>query len=338
MTKISIIIPVYNLENYLKRTIDSIMEQSYDNWELIMVDDGSKDDSLAIIKEYSAKHSNIRFISQSNAGPGLARQKGLDVAEGEYILFVDGDDLLPQNTLEKYVDIIKTHSPDVVSGGFLELRRDKNMSKIKRIPTLEGYYSENEFRKNFSDFESVNIKSLCFRIYKKDFIHKNNISFSNHYMGEDAIFNFKTYAVLSDIYITKDIVYIYDRTREDSAVNTYFENRFDNEKEVIDEYKHMFISWEMEEEFKKNIAKLYFNAMIIELRNLYIRGNVKKETKKDVSKKIFNDTDVMKSVDLLELSDVRTKVEKILLFLLKYNLNKTVTSVMNIYARLRYRK
>ncbi len=98
---ISAIVPVYNTEKLVGRCIDSIIAQTYPNWELILVDDGSTDKSFSVLKEYETKDCRIKVIHQENAGPGLARNKGIQNASGDYIVFVDSDDVIKTNYFEK---------------------------------------------------------------------------------------------------------------------------------------------------------------------------------------------------------------------------------------------
>ena len=99
--KLSVIIPVYNVEEYLVETLDSVVNQTMDNYEIILVNDGSTDNSQSIIDDYAKRYENIVSIYQENSGPGKARNKGIDVSRGEYIIFVDSDDIIPRDALLK---------------------------------------------------------------------------------------------------------------------------------------------------------------------------------------------------------------------------------------------
>ncbi|MFR5028212.1 MAG: glycosyltransferase family 2 protein [Coprococcus sp.] len=100
-TKVSVILPVYNVSDYLRQCMDSIVGQTLKDIEIICVDDGSTDDSLAILKEYEAKDQRVKVIQQANAGAGAARNKGLEIATGEYLSFLDSDDFFEPDMLEK---------------------------------------------------------------------------------------------------------------------------------------------------------------------------------------------------------------------------------------------
>lgn len=113
--KISVIVPVYNVEKYLRRCLDSILNQTFDDFELILVNDGSKDQSLFICNEYSVSDSRIKFINQANQGSSVARNTGLDVSSGDYIIHIDSDDWLELNMLELLYNAAVKTDADIVA-------------------------------------------------------------------------------------------------------------------------------------------------------------------------------------------------------------------------------
>lgn len=133
--KISAIVPVYNSEKYVARCIDSIIAQTYSNWELILVDDGSVDNSLSILHEYEKHDSRIKVIHQSNAGPGIARNTGIQNATGDYIIFVDSDDKI----IDNYFDLLSKKNEDVVFididqvDGRFHLLKEEHMSSYQNL-------------------------------------------------------------------------------------------------------------------------------------------------------------------------------------------------------------
>ena len=119
MPAVSVVIPVYNSAKYLRECLDSVVSQTFDDWEIVAVDDGSSDESPAILDEYAAKDSRIRVIHKANAGVSAARNDGLDTAKGEYIVFVDSDDLLLASALDILYKKISSENADVVFGDHL---------------------------------------------------------------------------------------------------------------------------------------------------------------------------------------------------------------------------
>ena len=131
---ISAIVPVYNTEKLVGRCIDSVIAQTYPNWELILVDDGSTDGSLGVLREYETKDSRIKAIHQDNAGPGLARNKGIENATGDYIVFVDSDDVIKPDYFEK----LSYETADVV---FIDINQVDEDFNVQRKEHMSDYQS-----------------------------------------------------------------------------------------------------------------------------------------------------------------------------------------------------
>ena len=133
--KVSIVLPVYNAQEYLKRCLDSIFEQNYNNFELIAIDDGSRDNSWEILTDYQNKFSDkMKTIKQENMGVSKTRNKGIDLATGKYLLFVDNDDYFDSNYIGTFVSEIEKGDLDVVIGGY---KRPNSNNKIVDQVILE---------------------------------------------------------------------------------------------------------------------------------------------------------------------------------------------------------
>ena len=128
--KISIIVPVYNTEKYLNKCLDSLVNQTYKNIEIICVNDESPDNSLSILEEYAKKDSRVRVINKKNAGASEARNTGLSEASGEYIMFLDSDDWIETDTCMIALDNMKKHNVDVVMWPYLREYADKSIKKV----------------------------------------------------------------------------------------------------------------------------------------------------------------------------------------------------------------
>lgn len=133
--KISVIVPVYNAENYVNRCIESVLAQTYTDWQMVLVDDGSKDESLKVCQRYADIDSRISVIHQENAGPGVARNTGIAAAKGDYVVFIDSDDYVEKD----YFQLLSEHEEDVV---FINVRdvgddgrilKEKYMTKNRRL-------------------------------------------------------------------------------------------------------------------------------------------------------------------------------------------------------------
>ena len=187
--KVSIIVPVYNLENYIEKTIRSLQALTYNNFEIVIVDDGSTDSSLSIIKKMASEDSRIIFVSQSNGGAAKARNTGLSLATGEFITFVDGDDMLSTNAIGDNI------------GYFTDKKIDWVAFSIRRTDAEGRYIQTKGIYSDFiiSKYEEISTESFvpyfyshklsgvaCAAIYRKS--STNNISFTEGKFYEDSIF------------------------------------------------------------------------------------------------------------------------------------------------------
>ena len=191
--KISVIIPVYNAEKYISETLDSIIKQSYKNREIILVENGSKDRSSDIIQEYEEKYQEIHMIKGVGKGPGSARNRGMEFASGEYIIFVDSDDYLPDTDIfDQYVHAAEQTDADIVVSNYARLWDGKLLSTVKTQSfALSGPLSEDFC---FQGFFSVGTLSYVWgKLYRRSFLEKNQITFTDITYAEDKLFNMQCY-------------------------------------------------------------------------------------------------------------------------------------------------
>ena len=142
--KVSVVVPVYNLEDYIEKCIQSILDQTYKNYELILVDDGSTDHSYDMCQKYSESYDNIFAYSQENGGPNAARLTGVENSTGEYILFVDGDDWIESNMLEELVKKQQESGAEIVTSGAY---RGVGEQCTKKVDSLnEGIYEKEDLK------------------------------------------------------------------------------------------------------------------------------------------------------------------------------------------------
>lgn len=160
MNKISVIIPVYNMERFLSKAIDSVLAQDFDSIEIILVNDGSADGSLGICQSYASRHENIRIVDKSNGGLSDARNAGVDVSTGKYVMFLDADDWLAPNALSQMFKCAEDYNCDIVQGGFYYAYDDyllfDDRRKISSVPFVLSRQEamdeliNNQYIKNFS--------------------------------------------------------------------------------------------------------------------------------------------------------------------------------------------
>lgn len=202
MPKLSIIIPVYNSESYITQCIDSILTQSFTNFELILVNDGSTDNSDKICDEYALKDCRIRVIHKENGGVSSARNKGLDEAQGEWIMFVDSDDYLSNIYLSAFPFEIYH---DIEIAGMQMMTNNKFTS----CPKQEKLYLEKEFLDFFNEiFNNPYITSPCAKVYKRSIL--NDIRFDEKIkVTEDTLFIMQYLLNCKSIYLTPNSGYYY---------------------------------------------------------------------------------------------------------------------------------
>lgn len=204
---ISVIIPVYKCEKYIARCIESVLTQSYQDFEIILVDDASPDKSFDICCEYQKKDNRVRAFSFDNAGVSENRNRGIERAKGEYICFLDSDDELAEGALRKLIDGIS--DADIVIGGFTNIYSDRDCPVI---PT-GGIYEINEFRTQLFDLYKYNfINPVWGKLYKADIIKCRNIKFPKDLsLGEDLLFVLDYLKVSSRVRVINESVYKYYR-------------------------------------------------------------------------------------------------------------------------------
>jgi len=208
----SIIIPVYNVAPYLRECLDSILAQTYADWEAICVDDGSTDGSGKILAEYASKDSRFRTVHQQNQGVSVARNRAMSMAVGEWLLFMDPDDYYPsQDIFSHFIDAIESSGSSIVGGGFRTVAEDSSLSHEKVISNVVfekvGHirYSESQQQLGFTRYA-----------YKTKLIRDNSISFPLITKWEDPPFLVNALFAAQSFYAIPEVVYSY-RQRRGSA-------------------------------------------------------------------------------------------------------------------------
>ena len=242
MTKLSIIVPVYNVEKYIRPCIESIFKQGLDDadFEVIIVNDGTPDRSMEMIADIIQQHNNITVINQENQGVSIARNNGIQNARGNYILFIDSDDLLIDNTLPYLLDKAISSKADIIVADFAE--KDDNgittflqqsfHQKNGNIEEVKGTYLLSQ--PLFHGFSCV-----WRHLYKKDFLIRNKLSFTPHIYFEDTAFTYQCYAKADQCLIVNWIFIIY-RVGHQSIMNSNF-----TKKKAIDNCVIINKIWEL---------------------------------------------------------------------------------------------
>lgn len=235
MYDVSVIVPIYNVEQYIDRCIDSIVNQTDDNIEIILVDDGSTDSSSLKCDEYKNKDKRIKVIHKKNAGLGFARNSGLEIANGEYVLFIDSDDYIEKDMIKELYGTAKVNSADACYSDYFRDYDDK-IVKNERMKGCAGIYNRQEVLNKIipwvvggapdDKYDEVLGWGVWKSLYKRDLIEKKGIKFHSEreYISEDIIFqlDFLTYA--SCVAVVEKPFYHYC-LRNGSLSAKYQENR-----------------------------------------------------------------------------------------------------------------
>lgn len=278
MPKISVIIPVYNTEKYLEKCLDSIINQTYQDFEIVIINDGSIDNSQNIIEKYLDKYQNkIKCINKENGGLSSARNYGIEVARGDYIIFVDSDDYIKKDLFEQLLPYIQK---DIDLVKYKLIKVSEEYKELERVdgPSFDEVTGEEGFNKLV--FNDVLLEPACLYLYKRDIFIKNNLRFLENTYHEDfglvpiillytnsiVSINFYGYYYLqANNSITRNEDYTKTIKRANDLLIHY-----DNMKKVIENLN-------IKQKTKENMYLYYTNAIFDNLKKLQ-----KKEKKKYV--------------------------------------------------------
>lgn len=243
--KYSVIVPVYNVENYLPRCIDSLLAQNYAGLEILLIDNGSKDQSGQICEDYAAQFANITAYHIPNKGVGSARNFGLAKAKGEFICFVDADDYLVGNLFSDVESQLDSQLDLVVFSYYNSI--EKNLSEINRsekiLPT-EGKKDKSDFIGLFQELCLTDMMYTVWnKIYRREFLEEHQIVFESYELGEDVRFNLNVYQHVNAVLLVKSCYYVYISGRIDSAMGQYNPNRMNYQLEELGKVDQLMISW-----------------------------------------------------------------------------------------------
>lgn len=268
MFEVSIIMPVYNVREHLPRAIESALNQKKVPCEIILVNDGSTDGSAEICDHYARQESLlIKVVHQENQGSGPARNVGLKQASGKYIYFADPDDYFKPRLVADNYKIAEERQADMVVFGFTQEKAANSKDRQIHLPNIPQLPNKTKIRNHFRNAYHFTPYALWNKLYKKEFLQKNNIEFTNQRMGQDALFNIEALKHLDSVAVNRKEYYHYV-THEGSAVNRYRPDRLEMELNIAGAFENMLKEWNKTEEFSDLIAEEYFHAIYLETANL----------------------------------------------------------------------
>lgn len=316
--KVSIIVPVYNAAAYLEACIESILNQSFPDIELILVNDGSTDLSLDICKKNAEKDKRIIIVDKENGGVSTARNAGLKKVTGEYVTFVDSDDTIPSTAIECLVKGM-TGDVDEVIGTFHWQYEDVI---IKRIPRLKpGCYRQDELLSRFIDdgtLSGILISSNCCTLYRYKIILDNNLHFdSDLKINEDGLFNFSYFLHSRGVHVIEEHVYT---TRKHTDSSSHIRPK-DYDFNSILLNKIDLLVWDKEKYSQKlqferrKLTVMFWNILLYPTRMGFVEG-------RNYIKEQANTVDMKHAFSMLDFERIN-RFKRILLFLIRYKMYST---------------
>jgi len=302
--KISIIIPVYNTEKYLNECISSVLNQTYKNIEVIIINDGSTDNSFQICKQFENNDNRIKVINTSHLGVAMARNTGINNASGEFLAFVDSDDYIHPNMLEILMNGISKNNADISICAITMNEFDSIESYSKKYKL----YSTNQAMKLLLE-DKVICNNLCNRIFKKELF--SNIRLKNGIVFEDIEIMYKLFLKANIISYTNLKLYYY-RQRENSTVHSF------NTKSMDDYFNAIFNRFEILKELYNNDNEIFALCLyslfvtIIKISIITIKMNNIKYYEETVYNKFFYKfKEELESIDKNNLINLLTDFQKI---------------------------
>lgn len=300
---ISVVVPVYNAENNIENCIKSILKQTYQDYELILINDGSTDGSLKICQKYVQKDKRVRIISQTNRGVSETRNVGIRNAKGEYIQFIDSDDEITADMLELMVAEMQNSDVDIVICGYNEiLTRQTNTV----IPDKKGIMDIRELNDNYPNiFERFLLNAVWNKLYKKNKI--KNFFVQNLSMGEDLIFNLEYMKQISTIsFIDKPLYQYY--VYENSLTRKFREDYIDIAEKLYLESKKFCDKYNLVKQGYRDISNIFIKFLFYGFSDLYINKKLTNREKKACLDKWIHNSNVTHAICMATLSSPKEKL------------------------------
>lgn len=324
--KISVIVAVFNGARYIEKCVNSLLNQTLNEIEIIIVNDGSTDKTEEILGELSQKYSNIIVVNQANLGVSAARNKGLQEVNGEYVGFIDADDYCEKNMFEDMYNTAKATESDVVVSGIIVDFYESKKVNIINVERTKCSNDNEEIKRLIIELEKLNMFNFVWnKLYKKDIV--KDIAFNESFTtGEDLIFNCEVFKDIKKMVIINKAYYHYMRGNETTIVTSYKPNLHDMIKKLNDERINLYKQREI---IEKSDVKLMYNKCI-EYYISCVWNIFRKDNKLDhiqrykQLKLIFNDEFLHKNLIFFESNNLNKKIFNIV-YKIKFNLIRYVT-------------
>lgn len=275
--KVSIIVPVYNIEQYISNCINSLTSQTYTNIEIVLVDDGSSDNSGIICDEFAQKDKRIIVIHKKNEGVAIARLAGFEKSTGDYITFVDGDDFIATDTIEKLLIPVIKHHVDMTCCSYNIQNNEDIYPANYIICGLLNIEQKNKFiATNYLYDDQLGHSSipifLVTKLIKKDFVKKGLLAGMGLWWGEDQVASFSILMQISSMYILNECLYYYVR-HEGQATQVYKRSLWDNQLCAYKRYEDIDNENLLSQQLRKHVWKYSFMVNLYRKMPLKIKNS-----------------------------------------------------------------
>lgn len=288
--KVSVVLPIYNVEQYLERCINSVVNQTYTNLEIILVDDGSPDNCPQMCEDWKKRDSRIKVVHKKNAGLGMARNSGIEAATGEYICFFDSDDYVKRDIIEKCVRIAKSKHADIVIYGFSDVNPSGEIIKTMVPTTKKDYYCGDEVQNTFlPDLIAPNIvtgeksnlwMSAWCSFYSMELIKKTNWRFvsEREIISEDIYSLLDLYKNVNSVCVINEALYLYCMNST-SLTHIFKPDRFERIKIFYDECLQIAKKHKYNRDVINRLSYQYISNTMAALKLVMTSSNHKDEKK-----------------------------------------------------------
>lgn len=301
----SIVVPIFNVARTIHTTIDHLEKIEFEDYEVILINDGSIDETKEVVKKLIERKKKFKLLSTANGGPGVARNLGIKKSVGKYILFFDADDFPSKNILKNYKKIIDNDPKiDLIISSFsFTTKLDNQIVSTKEYLVPKKYYQD---RNTFlNDIYLLMNRQLMYvvwnKCYRKDLIVKNEVIFPNYRSCEDRIFNLNYFKYCDYIWLDTEIEYFYQYDGGRGITTQYFPDKFQSFKEFYN-----LANAVTKNSAKDGIAALYLKGLVSTVMSILGTSKLSKKQKNEEVKSILSDETVVEAKKIA-LTDTKTK-------------------------------
>lgn len=307
----SIIVPIYNVQNFINKGLQNLLKISYSDYEILLIDDGSTDNSGLLCDEWSKKSSHISVFHKPNGGAGSARNLGIKKARGTYLCFFDIDDEVDKDILSICKNHLDNEKTEMLIFSYDSFDQEYNI-KTTSIYKPHVFHTNKEIKDNYVNLLlglKYNNGFVWNKVYKREFLIKNNLFFGNQRIQQDEIFNIKIYPHLTHLTTIPDILYHYNIYYKGNTRSHYIPERIDIYHEVRNNFINLYNNWKLNDlRMLCYLHERYANGIIYAINYdiLNKKSIMTKHERNDKIKQIFEFKDTHESIQFcLSNQDIR---------------------------------